>query len=332
MTPVRYGIIGLGQIARNGHIPVLKDVEGGRIAALSDVSAEALESAAVDLGDIATYENYHDLLVDPNVDVVVVATPNWLHSEQAIAAFEAGKHVFCEKPLGIDMAECEAILAAQRKSGRLLQVGHELRYSGLLQAAREKIDAGLIGAVKMMVFSEFRKPLLPGWRQTGKTGGVMLEKNSHFFDLFNWFADAEPERVIGVGGNNATAGSPLIDNCVVTVEYANQVRASLFMCLFSEYGSGQTLDIVGNCGRLIAYLDEERLVHYTRTDGEPQEWTFKAETEGLMHLGFSEEHRAFISALRNGESVLVDGGAARQTMRVALAAERAVAGETVVDV
>ena len=184
----------------------------------------------------------------------------------------------------------------------------------------------------MMSFSEFRKPLLPGWRQTGETGGVMLEKNSHFFDLFNWFAGANPKRVIGVGDNNATSESPLIDNCVVTVEYENGGRASLFMCLFSEYGGGYPFNIVGDKGRLIVFLDENRLIHYNRTDEKVQEWKFKDKQEELLHHGILEEHQMFIQALREGKPVLVDGDAARWAMKVSLAAEQAVAGETVVNV
>ncbi|MCK5803827.1 MAG: Gfo/Idh/MocA family oxidoreductase, partial [Lentisphaeria bacterium] len=240
MKPLRYGIIGLGQISTKGHIPALMGMDEAHIVAVADVSADALTAAAETIGKVTIYTDYHDLLADPNVEAVLIATPNWLHKEQAVAAFDAGKHVFCEKPLGIDLEECEAILAAQRRSGKLLQVGHEMRYSKLFQTAREKVVGGLIGRVQMMVFQEFRFPLLPGWRQTGRTGGLMLEKNSHVFDLFNWFADSEPVRVVGTGGNNVNRDSPLIDNCVVTVEYANGTRATAITCLFSEYGSQPT--------------------------------------------------------------------------------------------
>ena len=166
--------------------------------------------------------------------------------------------------------------------------------------------------------------------QTGRTGGVMLEKNSHSFDLFNWLADSEPVKVVGSGGNNVNKDSPLIDNCVVTVEYANHVRATLVMCLFAEHGSRPTLDIVGDKGRLIVDREAQRLVHYSRTDAEPREWTFKDRREGLLHIGLPEEHAAFIRCIRTGEAVLVDGPSARRTIQVSLAAERAVAGESAV--
>ena len=206
-----------------------------------------------------TYHDYDLLLQDESVDVVLIATPNWLHKDQAVSAFQAGKHVFLEKPIGVDLAECDAILEAWSQSGRLLQVGHELRHANLMRAMREKIDEGLIGQVQMIVLQEFRFPLLPGWRQTGKTGGVMLEKNSHFFDLFNWLADAPPCRVIGSGGNNVNKDSPLIDHCIVTVEYENNVRATLIMCLFAEHGSQLTIDVVGDKGRLIARAQDRTI-------------------------------------------------------------------------
>lgn len=330
MKPVRYGIIGLGQVAIKGHIPDLKRIEGADIVALADTNADALAAGRKTVGDVSTYEDVHDLLADPKVDVVLVATPNWLHKEQVIAAFEAEKHVFCEKPLGIDLAECDAILAAQRKSGLKLQVGHELRYSRLMTAVREKLDAGLVGRVQMIVMQEFRFPLLPGWRQTGRTGGVMLEKNSHFFDLFNWFAGSDPVRVVGAGGNNVNKNSPLIDHCVVTVRYRNNVRATLVMCLFAERGSQLTLDIVGDRGRLIAYAVDQRLVYFDRENEPPQEWTFERGSDGQWCAGFRAEHEAFVRAIREDAPILADGAVGRAVMRVSLAAERAVAEESVV--
>jgi len=330
MDAVRYGIIGLGQVASKGHIPSLLAIPDARIVALADTEPRALAAAKEQVPDARTYADFHALLADDEVEVALIATPNWLHLDQARAGFEAGKPVFCEKPLGVDLDECDAILAAHRKNGRLLQVGHEMRYANLMVAMRQKVRDGLVGRVQMMVLQEFRFPLLPGWRQTGRTGGVMLEKNSHFFDLFNWFADAAPVRVIGAGGNNVNKDSPLIDHCIVTVEYENEVRATLLMCLFAEHGSQVTFDIVGDKGRLIAYASDQRLVFHGRTDPAPQEWTFEKGADGTFHMGFKTQHEAFIRCVRQGEPILAGGEVGRQVMRVCLAAERAVGGEAVV--
>lgn len=331
MKPVRYGVVGLGQVSTKGHIPELMKLPETEIVAVCDPDQEALTRTAQLVPDAKAYDDLDAMLKDDNVEVVLIGTPNWLHKEQAIRAFQAGKHVFLEKPIGVDLDECDAILQAWTDSGRVLQVGHELRHANLMRAMREKIDEGLIGQVQMIVVQEFRFPLLPGWRQTGKTGGVMLEKNSHFFDLFNWLAGARATRVTGAGGNNVNTDSPLMDHCIVIVEYENDVRATLFMCLFAEHGSQLTIDVVGDKGRLIALAQDQKLTFYSRTDETPVEWSFEPGIDGTFHMGFKNQHESLVRSIREGRPVVCSGPEARQTMQVALAAERSVHDGMIVD-
>ncbi len=331
MKPVRYGIVGLGQVSTKGHIPELMKLPDTEVVAVCDPDREALSRTTQLVPDARAYDDFDAMLQDDNVEVVLIGTPNWLHKEQAVRAFEAGKHVFLEKPIGVDLDECDAILQAWTDSGRALQVGHELRHANLMRAMREKIDEGLIGQVQMIVVQEFRFPLLPGWRQSGRTGGVMLEKNSHFFDLFNWLAGARASRVIGAGGNNVNKDSPLMDHCIVIVEYENDVRATLFMCLFAEHGSQLTIDVVGDKGRLIALAQDQKLTFYSRTDGKPVEWSFEPGVDGTFHMGFKTQHESLVRSIREGKPVVCSGPEARQTMQVALAAERAVSDGMIVD-
>jgi len=331
MKSVCYGIVGLGQVSTKGHMPELLSLPGTHIAAVCDADEEARDRAKQLVAGAKTYDDFDAMLKDDDVEVVLIATPNWLHKEQAVRAFEAGKHVFLEKPIGVDLDECDAILRAWSESGRVLQVGHELRHANLMRAMREKIDEGLIGQVQMIVVQEFRFPLLPGWRQTGKTGGVMLEKNSHFFDLFNWLADSPACRVIGAGGNNVNKESPLIDHCVIVVEYENGVRATLLMCLFAENGSQLTIDVVGDKGRLIALAQDQKLTFYSRQDKTPVEWSFEPGVDGSFHMGFRAQHESLVRSIREGRPVVCSGPEAHQTMRVALAAELAVCERAIVD-
>ncbi len=331
MKPVCYGIVGLGQVSTKGHIPELLRIPDTHIAAICDPDQEALGRTAQLVTGAKAYDDFDAMLKDDTVEVILIATPNWLHKEQAVRAFEAGKHVFLEKPIGVDLDECDAILRVWAESGRVLQVGHELRHANLMRAMRERIDEGLIGQVQMIVVQEFRFPLLPGWRQTGKTGGVMLEKNSHFFDLFNWLAGAPARRVIGAGGNNVNKDSPLMDHCIVIVEYENDVRATLFMCLFAEHGSQLTIDVVGDKGRLVALAQDQTLTFHSRQDETPVEWSFEPGVDGTFHMGFKTQHESLVRSIREGNPVICSGPEARQTMQVALAAERAVRDGTIVD-
>lgn len=107
------------------------------------------------------------------------------------------------------------------------------------------------------------------------------------------------------------------------------MRATLLMCLFAKHGSQLTLDVVGDRGRLIARAGDQTLTFHNREDSAPVQWSFPPGENGVFHMGFKTEHEAFIRSTREGLPVVCSGPEARQTMRVALAAERAVSGETV---
>ena len=330
MGKIRFGIIGCGQISQVGHIPNLSQIDDAEITAVSDLNDGNIKAALKMASNAKAFKDYIELLNQDNVDVVVIATPNWLHCEQALAALGEGKHVFCEKPLGIDPEECQKILEANRKNGKLLQVGHELRHAKVFETAKEKISSGIIGDVKIIRYSEFRKPLLQGWRQTGKTGGVMLEKNSHFFDLFNWFADSNPKLVMGIGANDVNKESPLIDNCFVTVEYENNVKASLTMCLFCENGGQNGMEIVGTKGMLRIF--DETLEFFTRTSEEKEKIDCSVSPREGMHMGCRREFEHMIECLKNKLNPRNNPESAFKTLKLALAAEEAIRTNSIINI
>lgn len=320
MKKIRFGIIGCGQIARIGHIPNLLRIETAEIAALNDVNCAALEEAGKLVNGAEKITDFSEMISRDGVDAIIIASPNWLHCEQAAAALEAGKHVFCEKPPGITLEQGEEIRSAREKSGKVLQIGHELRHARVFEIAKEKICEGLIGNIKMIRYSEFRKPLLPGWRQTGRTGGVMLEKNSHFFDLFNWYADSRPIRVFSSAANDVNKDSPLIDNCFVTVEYHNGIRASLTMCLFCEHGGENVMEIVGDGGFL--RIKNEALEIFIRAGGEKLAFDCALEQKEGMHMGCRRQLEHFINCIRAGTTPLNNIDSAINTLKLSLAAEK----------
>jgi predicted dehydrogenase len=322
MKRVRFGIVGCGQISQIGHIPNLLEIENAEITALTDVRAENLENAGKLVLSAERFASISEMLSKGKTDAVIIASPNWLHCEQAVEALDVGKHVFCEKPPGITLCEAEKIMASWKKSGKVLQIGHELRHAKVFETARKNVAEGLIGEIKMIRYSEFRKPLLSGWRQTGKTGGVMLEKNSHFFDLFNWFADSLPLDVYSSGANDANKESPLIDNCFVTVGYENGIRASLTMCLFCKNGGENTFELVGTKGLL--RVKEEFLEIFDREKGKIQEVNCALEKPEGMHMGCRRQFEHFINCIENGEIPLNNIVSTIQTLKLSLAAEESI--------
>lgn len=349
MEPVRYGIIGVGAVTLRAHLPVLNMMDDVQVVALCNPSRSGLDrGAALCRRTPALLEDYRELLSRPDVDAVVIATPGHTHREMTLAALAAGKHVMCEKPMATTEEDCFAIQAAARSAGTILQYGMELRYSDLYAKMAEIILGGQIGHPRMLFCKEFRWPMLPGsggWRHDdARSGGTLLEKNCHHFDLFNWFAASRPVRVVAMGGSDVNPDG-LVDNAWVTVEYANGVRACLALCLFSPYGNDLEVSAVGDRGKVESFAYDQLLhqwgvdkpdktVHQVAFDplfGDIRQEMREKERSILWERSMiHREHRAFIECTRTGKQPVADVDVALWSSLVPLAAQRSIAtGEVV---
>ena len=170
--------------------------------ALCDPVAEARESAGSEFGVSRLYADWHDVMCDPDIDAVVVVTPTKLHHDVVIAAAEAGKHVFCEKPFASSEAECDEMIEACERAGVKLQIGFMRRFEESYVHAKERIDAGDIGEV-VLVKSLTRGPSHPKpWMYDIRSNyGPIGEVNSHDFDTLRWFVGSEVSSIYSIGGN-----------------------------------------------------------------------------------------------------------------------------------
>ena len=366
MKPLRYGVIGTGLMGC-GHIGSIAAIRSANIVATADPHAasrkaavDALTQAGVDAKPIPTFRDYRDLLADSNVDAVVVATPTHTHCQIALDALAAGKHVLCEKPMALTIKECDLLIAAAEKSGRVLQVGLELRHAPLYRRFKELLAGGVIGRPWMLWCLEFRGPFLrkvDDWIiQKRYSGGSLVDKNCHHFDLFTWLADSDPVRVSAFGGQDVayrngglndfmrtrwpdrkspSVRADVLDNAWVLVEFANGARASLGVCFFAPDGRDMLeLGVIGSAGRLQSSETRGRILQFT-----------PASPDAVVHRPYQNrrrmllshrgavwaEHRAFIECVRRGVAPLTDGRAGRMSLATALAAELAVAEGRIVE-
>lgn len=204
MDDIRLGIIGAGarlSITTSAHRPG----HGSRIVAAADTKPEALELARSRFGrDLAVTSDWHDIIIRPDIDAVFVVTPDFLHAEQSIAALGAGKAVYCEKPMAIATEDCDRMLAAARKSGSRLFVGHNMRYMDFTRKMKEIIDRGDIGAVKAIWVRHFVSyggdAYFKDWHSEQRyANGLLLQKGSHDIDIIHWLAGSRTTRVSAFG-------------------------------------------------------------------------------------------------------------------------------------
>ncbi|MEO7027637.1 MAG: Gfo/Idh/MocA family oxidoreductase [Caulobacteraceae bacterium] len=223
--PLRCGIIGIGARGRS-FIKRLASVANVEIAWLVDVSADRLDMALALAGERSpriTRETA-EAFADSSLAAVLIATPDHLHAEQAIAAFAAGKHVFLEKPLATTLADGRAVLSARAKSGRVLRLGYVLREALLFRSVRQAITEGRVGRVLSIRLADDLSVLHGAsyrrrWhRRSAASGGLMVHKGCHDLDLICWLLATRPTRVASFGAADLFARAPPAPFCSVCPE------------------------------------------------------------------------------------------------------------------
>ncbi len=143
---IRVGIIGCGKIAQVRHLPEYAANPNAEIVAFYDKNMKRAQDMAAQYGG-KVYDSFYELVDDPNVDAVSICVENRSHAEICTAALYAGKHVLCEKPMAVTLAECESMVAAAERNGRHLMVGHNMRFDPVHRKAKQLLDSGIIGDV-----------------------------------------------------------------------------------------------------------------------------------------------------------------------------------------
>ena len=336
-APIRWGLVGIGNRCTQ-HIRVLNALAGSRIVALCDINKSHLQNGAGLCREkpAGTYEGYREMLKRDDLDAVLVATPNDLHREMVVAALQSGRHVLTEKPMGITVEECNEMIDTAAKAGRTLQVGLELRYSPFYQKVHSLLqEEKILGAVKFVWFNEFRgdwakqskdpaEDARINWRYSQKrSGGTLLEKSCHYFDLFNWLIGSKAQRVCGMGGINFYKnGRETLDHAVVAIEYEGDAKATHGLSMYSPKQEGFTF--IGEKG--LMDLDIPAGEIRVRLEGRAPQ-TFRADAkrqDAGGHSGTVEMHEDFQACLRAGKKPLCDAAVGKESIRVGLAGELAV--------
>lgn len=220
--------------------------------------------------ELVVYDSLEAACNDPAVDGLIIATPNYTHLDVLRVAAKSGKHIFLEKPMATTVPDAYEILKISQKYPAVLQIGLQYRYKAMyVEAIHEAQERKSLGDIKMISILEHRFPFLDKVNQWNKfskySGGTLVEKCCHYFDLLNLFAQARPKKVFGTGSMAVAftefeyegQKSDILDNAFVTVEYANGVQASFNLCMFAPVYYEEII-LVGDQGRLKAY-DEEPL-------------------------------------------------------------------------
>ena len=302
---VGWGLVGCGDIARKRVAPALRDLENCELVAVSRADAARAESFAGEFGAKRWHADWRELIEDPEVEAIYVATPVHLHAEQAVAAAEAGKHVLCEKPMALTVAECERMNAAAEANGVLLGVAYYRRFYPAVGRVREILESGEIGApvvAQMNAFERFdpapdhpRRWLLDK-RRSG--GGPMFDFGCHRIEvLYNLFGDVAAVKGLA---SNVLYEREVEDTACAVLQFKNGTQGVISVTHAAREPQ-DTLEVFGSEGSIrIEVLNEGRLRVSTK-EGERSE---SHPPHANLHQPLVED---FACAVVGNRSPLVDG-------------------------
>ncbi|MDT7806753.1 MAG: hypothetical protein QOJ70_566 [Acidobacteriota bacterium] len=314
LSRVRWGLIGCGDIARRRVAPALRDLENCELRAVSRANPERAGSFAVEFGAKRWHADWRDLVNDPEVEAVYVATPVHLHAEQAIAAAEAGRHVLCEKPLAMSVAECARMNASANANGVRLGVAYYRRFYPAIERVREILSSGEIGVpvvAQMNAFERFesgpehpRRWLLEK-RLAG--GGPMFDFGCHRIEvLLNLFGRVEAVRGLI---SNVHFQREVEDTACALLRFEVGTQAVLSVTHAAREPQ-DTLEIFCSEGSIRADVLNEGRLKIKTADGERVE---SHPTHPNVHVPLIDD---FARAVIGGTSPRVDGRVGLEVSRV----------------
>jgi len=331
MSPLRFGLIGYGAWGRF-HARAIAKAGGAALCAVCCKTEASAESARKDHPGIPVFRDYRELLAQPRLDAVSIAVPTFLHAEIGVAALERGLDVLLEKPMALNAAECDRLIAAADRSGRVLSIGHELRLSSQWGAIKRFIDAGEIGVPLYAHVSLFRNPYRKGeenWRWRLETvGSWILEEPVHFYDFVMWYFEKWGLPVsVWAAGNNRDREEGLYDNFTSVVRFPAGIYAVITQSI-AGFEHHQIVEVVGREGSVRAVWSGvmDRTLEPVHSLKIQRRGRDSAEDIALSPSGevfeLEEEIRRTVAGFRERKPVL-GGAEAKRRIVICLEAERA---------
>ena len=304
---VRYGVLSTAQIALNRHLPAAQAAANSQVVAIASRDQAKADKSAGEHGIAKAYGSYQALLHDPDIDAVINPLPNSMHCEWSIKAAQAGKHILCEKPLAVTVAECARIVAAARDADRQVMVGHGARFSKIFVAVHKLVRDGMLGEA-CFVEGDYVHDLgplldLPGhdwWLDAEREGQLPIIGGAcHPLDLMRWIA-GEIVEVSAYGANRNLPAAPWCDTVIANLKFASGALGKCLVSCGAKIPYAMNFGYYGTKGSVL----NDRLF----IDGIPH-------ADGFMQLPVeirTEDHTCaeqlehFLACIQTGDKPLID--------------------------
>jgi myo-inositol 2-dehydrogenase/D-chiro-inositol 1-dehydrogenase len=326
MPSLPVAILGAGRIGQVHARTIAHRIPGAAVVGVADPRVEAAEALAAELGIPRATSDASALIADPGVEAVLVCSSTDTHADLVIEAARAGKHIFCEKPLDLDLARIDAVLAAVERAGVQLMLGFNRRFDPDFARVQALVAAGAIGRPEMLRITS-RDPAPPPAEYVAVSGGMFLDMTIHDFDMARFVMGEEVvelHTMAGVLVDPAIGEAGDVDSAVISLRFASGALGVIENSRRAVYGYDQRVEVLGSGGRAanrnhaadsVQLADASGLRSPPLLDFFMQRYT----------AAYEAEIRAFVDAVRAGSPAPVGGHDGRMAVVLGLAAKRSLA-------
>lgn len=303
MKTIKFGSVGLGRLGYEHANNLATQVPGAELIAICDVNEEALQKVSTELGIPHTYTDFEEMCKNDDIDAIAIISPSFLHTTQIELAMKYGKHVFCEKPLGTDVAQCkEAEKVVEAYPNLIFQLGFMRRFDKSYREAKRRIDNGDIGRVVLVrsYTQDPRATIESTLKFAPHSGGQFLDMCVHDIDLIRWFTGSNIKDLWAIGG---VFEFPLYrelndgDNVCAMVQCENEAMGFMFAGRTAAHGCNVETEIIGTHGTLrIGSVASKNMLEIMTEHGVSRE--LYSDFMFRWHEAFIDEMREFISCIR----------------------------------
>jgi myo-inositol 2-dehydrogenase/D-chiro-inositol 1-dehydrogenase/scyllo-inositol 2-dehydrogenase (NAD+) len=326
--PVKVCVIGAGRAGKQHTSTLRRFVPEADVVALVDPVVEALNRAGDEFGITPRFTTLEEAIEKVPFDAAVITTPTFTHKSLALVATGQGKHIFLEKPMALNLFECDEINAAVLRHGVLLQLGFMRRFEPEFTAAANRIEAGEIGRPMMIKSLTHGPGLPPAWARDLKTSnGNLAEVNSHDWDCVRWLMSSNFERVYTEVANfkgpvNHIDVPHYYDNSLVSIRFESGALGSISGICPCRYGYDARVEIVGELGIMqIGQLQGQAVVVGIDRDRGLVTPIYRTWPDRFA-WGYIYEMQHFIECVARGKTPKVGGEEGRWAVAGVLAATR----------
>ena len=320
---VSVGVIGFGRMGTIHAENLALHVPRARLAVITSKGNREVEKFAEKYSVPAVADNYHELLEDKRIEAVVISAPSQKHTRMIQDAAHAGKHIFCEKPIGLTLEEIDKALAAVKKAGVKLQIGFNRRFDPNFRRVRDEVAQGHIGTPHIVHITN-RDPAPPTIEYVKSSGGLFFDFAMHDFDLARFLLESEVKRIYATGAVRidpriGEAGD--IDTALTMLQFADGTLCSIDNSRQAVYGYDQRVEVFGSEGMVSA--ENNTLTRTLLGNASGMHTPLPLHNFPKRYrTAYIEEMRSFIECVQNDTQPLVTGEDGRQAVVLAFAAQR----------